>query len=83
MGRDVLGKLSSTMFLLYFIVSCIFLTVVKDVIVWGNISGTNHLELNQAKIYKYDSSIWGPSSYSRPLLDMIFDRYVIVIVVII
>lgn len=49
-------------------------SVVKDVIVWGNISGTNHLELNQAKIYKYDSSIWSPSSYSRPLLDMIFDR---------
>ncbi|CAI9608187.1 unnamed protein product, partial [Staurois parvus] len=49
-------------------------SVVKDVIVWGNISGINHLELNQAKIYTYDSSIWGPPSYSRPLFDMIFDR---------
>ncbi|XP_071977162.1 putative malate dehydrogenase 1B [Engystomops pustulosus] len=49
-------------------------SVIKDVIVWGNISGTNHLDLQLAKLYKYESSIWGPSSFSRPLLPMIYDR---------
>nr|DBA20040.1 TPA: hypothetical protein GDO54_015781 [Pyxicephalus adspersus] len=49
-------------------------SVVKDVIVWGNISGINYLDLNEAKVYKYNSSIWGPPSYSRPLLDVMFDR---------
>ncbi|XP_075685989.1 putative malate dehydrogenase 1B isoform X2 [Rhinoderma darwinii] len=49
-------------------------SVIKDVIVWGNISGINHLDLHVAKIYKYESSIWGPSSFSRPLLSMIHDR---------
>ncbi|XP_068101081.1 putative malate dehydrogenase 1B isoform X2 [Hyperolius riggenbachi] len=49
-------------------------SMVKDVIVWGNISGINHHDLQQANIYKYDSSIWGPSNFSRPLLPMIFDR---------
>ncbi|XP_066432188.1 putative malate dehydrogenase 1B isoform X2 [Eleutherodactylus coqui] len=49
-------------------------SVIKDVIVWGNISGINLLDLHLAKIYNYDSSIWGPSSFSRPLLPMIHDR---------
>ncbi|KAM3917644.1 putative malate dehydrogenase 1B [Leptodactylus fuscus] len=49
-------------------------SVIKDVIVWGNISGINHLDLHLSKIYKYDSSIWGPSGFSRPLLPMIHDR---------
>lgn len=47
--------------------------VVKDVIVWGNISGVNFLDLQLAKVYHYDSAIWGPPSYSRPLLEMIYD----------
>ncbi|KAM4697838.1 putative malate dehydrogenase 1B [Rhinophrynus dorsalis] len=47
---------------------------IKDVIVWGNISGINHLDLREAKIYQYDSAIWGPPSFWRPLLSMIFDR---------
>ncbi|XP_077131856.1 putative malate dehydrogenase 1B isoform X3 [Ranitomeya variabilis] len=49
-------------------------SVVKDVVVWGNISGINLLDLHLAKMYKYDSSIWGPSNFSRPLLHMIHDR---------
>ncbi|XP_069839559.1 putative malate dehydrogenase 1B isoform X2 [Dendropsophus ebraccatus] len=49
-------------------------SVIKDVIVWGNISGINHLDLHLAKIYRYDSSIWGPSTFSRPLLPLIHDR---------
>ncbi|KAM4024661.1 putative malate dehydrogenase 1B isoform 2-T2 [Anomaloglossus baeobatrachus] len=49
-------------------------SVIKDVVVWGNITGINLLDLRLAKIYKYDSSIWGSSNFSRPLLHMIHDR---------
>ncbi|XP_073502459.1 putative malate dehydrogenase 1B isoform X3 [Phyllobates terribilis] len=49
-------------------------SAIKDVVVWGNISGINLLDLRLAKMYKYDSSIWGPSNFSRPLLHMIHDR---------
>eukprot|EP00079_Xenopus_tropicalis_P011380 XP_002937171.3 PREDICTED: putative malate dehydrogenase 1B [Xenopus tropicalis] len=48
--------------------------VVKDVILWGNISGTNFLDLQHAKIYQYDSAVWGPQGFWRPLKKMIFDR---------
>ncbi|XP_048726407.2 putative malate dehydrogenase 1B isoform X2 [Caretta caretta] len=46
---------------------------VKDVIVWGNISGNNYIDLSKAKVYRYDSAIWGPPNFSRRLLDMIYD----------
>ncbi|XP_075464642.1 putative malate dehydrogenase 1B isoform X1 [Ascaphus truei] len=46
---------------------------VKDVIVWGNISGIKHLDLHQAKIYNYDSAVWGPPHFSRSLLNVIYD----------
>ncbi|XP_044160365.1 putative malate dehydrogenase 1B [Bufo gargarizans] len=49
-------------------------SVIKDVIIWGNIGGINLLDLHVSKIYEYDSSIWGPSSFFRPLLPMIHDR---------
>ncbi|XP_029462209.1 putative malate dehydrogenase 1B isoform X2 [Rhinatrema bivittatum] len=47
---------------------------VKDVIVWGNISGMSHLDLKIAKVYKYDGAIWGPGNFSHPMLDVIYDR---------
>ncbi|XP_038605349.1 putative malate dehydrogenase 1B isoform X1 [Tachyglossus aculeatus] len=46
---------------------------IKDVIVWGNITGSNYIDLRKAKLYRYDSAIWGPPNYSRPLLGMIYD----------
>uniref|UniRef100_A0A8D0G7V9 Putative malate dehydrogenase 1B n=1 Tax=Sphenodon punctatus TaxID=8508 RepID=A0A8D0G7V9_SPHPU len=46
---------------------------IKDVIIWGNITGSSYIDLTKAKLYRYDSAIWGPPSFSRPLLDMIFD----------
>uniref|UniRef100_A0A7M4E0M6 Malate dehydrogenase 1B n=1 Tax=Crocodylus porosus TaxID=8502 RepID=A0A7M4E0M6_CROPO len=46
---------------------------IKDVIVWGNITGSSYIDLSNAKVYRYDSAIWGPPSFSRPLLDMIYD----------
>ncbi|XP_039926019.1 putative malate dehydrogenase 1B isoform X1 [Hirundo rustica] len=46
---------------------------VKDVIVWGNISGSNYIDLSHAKLYGYDCAIWGPPNFQRPLLNMIYD----------
>ncbi|XP_075790478.1 putative malate dehydrogenase 1B isoform X1 [Pelodiscus sinensis] len=46
---------------------------IKDVIIWGNISGRSYIDLSKAKVYRYDSAIWGPPSFSRHLLDMIYD----------
>ncbi|KFP82979.1 Putative malate dehydrogenase 1B, partial [Acanthisitta chloris] len=46
---------------------------VKDVIVWGNISGSNYIDLSHAKLYGYDSAIWGPANFARPLLNMLYD----------
>ncbi|XP_032549377.1 putative malate dehydrogenase 1B isoform X1 [Chiroxiphia lanceolata] len=47
---------------------------VKDVIVWGNITGSNYIDLSHTKLYGYDSAIWGPANFQRPLLNMIYDR---------
>ncbi|KAG8521030.1 putative malate dehydrogenase 1B, partial [Galemys pyrenaicus] len=46
---------------------------IKDVIIWGNISGNNYIDLRKARIYNYESAIWGPPHYSRPILSLIFD----------
>ncbi|KAB1278849.1 putative malate dehydrogenase 1B [Camelus dromedarius] len=46
---------------------------IKDVIIWGNISGNNYVDLRKAKIYRYESAVWGPPDYSRPVLSLIFD----------
>ncbi|NXG18913.1 MDHC protein, partial [Grallaria varia] len=47
---------------------------VKDVIVWGNITGSNYIDLSHAKLYGYDSAVWGQANFQRPLLNMIYDR---------
>nr|XP_012594324.1 putative malate dehydrogenase 1B isoform X2 [Microcebus murinus] len=46
---------------------------IKDVIVWGNISGNNYIDLRKTKVYRYESAIWGPPQYSRSVLKLIFD----------
>ncbi|NWR72405.1 MDHC protein, partial [Centropus unirufus] len=46
---------------------------VKDVIVWGNISGSNYIDLSHAKLYGYDGAIWGPADFPRPLLKILYD----------
>ncbi|XP_064017123.1 putative malate dehydrogenase 1B isoform X1 [Pogoniulus pusillus] len=46
---------------------------VKNVIVWGNITGHNYIDLSHAKLYGYDCAIWGPDDFPRPLLNMIYD----------
>ncbi|KAM4626190.1 putative malate dehydrogenase 1B [Discoglossus pictus] len=47
--------------------------LIRDLIVWGNISGTTYLDLEHAKVYHYDSAVWGPPTFFRPLLSMIHD----------
>ncbi|NXG58550.1 MDHC protein, partial [Hemiprocne comata] len=46
---------------------------VKDVIVWGNITGCNYIDLSHAKLYGYDCAIWGPPNFPHPLLSVIYD----------
>ncbi|NWW69917.1 MDHC protein, partial [Climacteris rufus] len=46
---------------------------IKDVIVWGNITGSNYIDLSHAKLYGYDSAIRGPANFQRPLLNMVYD----------
>ncbi|MBZ3889815.1 Krueppel-like factor 7 [Sciurus carolinensis] len=46
---------------------------IKDVIIWGNITGNNYVDLRKARVYRHDSAIWGPPQFSRPVLDVIFD----------
>ncbi|NXE58983.1 MDH dehydrogenase, partial [Calcarius ornatus] len=46
---------------------------VKDVIVWGNITGSNYIDLSHAKLCGYDCAIRGPPNFQRPLLNMIYD----------
>ncbi|XP_075286437.1 putative malate dehydrogenase 1B isoform X2 [Opisthocomus hoazin] len=46
---------------------------VKDVIVWGNITGCNYIDLSHAKLYGYDCAVWGPANFPRPLLNMLYD----------
>ncbi|XP_017656863.2 putative malate dehydrogenase 1B isoform X1 [Nannospalax galili] len=46
---------------------------IKDVIIWGNISGNNYVDLRKAKVYKYESAVRGPPKYSHSVLSLIFD----------
>ncbi|XP_054978825.1 putative malate dehydrogenase 1B isoform X1 [Sorex araneus] len=46
---------------------------IKDVIIWGNISGNHYIDLRQTKVYRHEGAIWGPPEYSHPVLNLIFD----------
>ncbi|XP_066543423.1 putative malate dehydrogenase 1B isoform X2 [Amia ocellicauda] len=45
----------------------------KDLIVWGNISGSFYIDLQRAKVFRYDGAIWGPPEFSQSVLDVIYD----------
>lgn len=47
---------------------------ITDVIVWGNISGRFHIDLQQAKVYRYKGAIRGPAGFSQSVLEMVYDR---------
>lgn len=47
---------------------------ITDVIIWGNISGHFHVDLQRAKVYGYKGAIWGPAGFSQNVLEMVYDR---------
>ncbi|XP_071183952.1 putative malate dehydrogenase 1B [Salvelinus alpinus] len=47
---------------------------VTDVIIWGNIRGSSHVDLQRAKVFQYEGAIWGPLDFSQPVLEIIYDR---------
>ncbi|KAF7689740.1 hypothetical protein HF521_013093 [Silurus meridionalis] len=47
---------------------------ITDVIVWGNISGHFHIDLQRAKIFRYKGAIWGPEGFFKDVLDTVCDR---------
>ncbi|XP_017312418.1 putative malate dehydrogenase 1B isoform X1 [Ictalurus punctatus] len=47
---------------------------ITDVIVWGNISGRYHVDLQRAKVYRYKGAIWGPAGFSQNILEIVYDR---------
>ncbi|XP_062906080.1 putative malate dehydrogenase 1B [Mobula hypostoma] len=46
---------------------------VKDVIVWGNIGRTTYIDLHRARVHRYESAVWGPPEFSRPVLEVLND----------
>ncbi|KAM6269139.1 putative malate dehydrogenase 1B isoform 2-T2 [Porphyrio hochstetteri] len=46
---------------------------VKDVIVWGNITGCNYIDLSHAKLCGYNCAVWSPATFPHPLLNKIYD----------
>ncbi|XP_053138728.1 putative malate dehydrogenase 1B isoform X3 [Hemicordylus capensis] len=47
---------------------------IKNLIIWGNVSGNSFVDLTNTQLYRYDSAIWGPPNFSRRLLELMFDR---------
>uniref|UniRef100_A0A8C1XEB6 Malate dehydrogenase 1B, NAD (soluble) n=1 Tax=Cyprinus carpio TaxID=7962 RepID=A0A8C1XEB6_CYPCA len=46
---------------------------ITNVIVWGNISGSFHIDLQRAKVFRCDGAIWGPDGFSQQVMEMIYD----------
>uniref|UniRef100_A0A3Q1HCU8 Lactate/malate dehydrogenase C-terminal domain-containing protein n=1 Tax=Anabas testudineus TaxID=64144 RepID=A0A3Q1HCU8_ANATE len=49
---------------------------IKDVIVWGNISGSFYIDLQRAKVFNYNGAIKGPSFFCQSVLNIFHDRFV-------
>ncbi|KAF3706311.1 putative malate dehydrogenase 1B [Channa argus] len=47
---------------------------IKDVIVWGNISGSFYIDLQRAKVFNYNGAIKGPSFFSQSVLQIFHDK---------
>ncbi|KAL6115443.1 mdh1b [Pungitius sinensis] len=47
---------------------------IRDVIVWGNISGSFYIELQWTKVFNYDGAIKGPAFFSQPALKLLHER---------
>ncbi|KAA0722617.1 putative malate dehydrogenase 1B [Triplophysa tibetana] len=49
-------------------------TDITNIIIWGNITGNCHIDLQKAPVFRYEGAVWGPDSFSQPVLEMIYDR---------
>lgn len=47
---------------------------VTNIILWGNISGSFHIDLQRARVFNYDGAIKGPAFFSQPVLTVLHDR---------
>ncbi|XP_038574952.1 putative malate dehydrogenase 1B isoform X2 [Micropterus salmoides] len=47
---------------------------VRNVIVWGNISGSFYIDLQRAKVFNYGGAIKGPAFFSQPVQTILHDR---------
>ncbi|XP_039504219.1 putative malate dehydrogenase 1B [Pimephales promelas] len=46
---------------------------INDVVVWGNISDSFHVDLQRAELLRYDGAIRGPDGFSQRVMEMIYD----------
>ncbi|XP_043966375.1 putative malate dehydrogenase 1B isoform X3 [Gambusia affinis] len=53
---------------------CVMSSDVKDVVVWGNISGNFVIDLRQAKVFNYPGAVRVPPPFSLPVLGVLYDR---------
>ncbi|XP_078407670.1 putative malate dehydrogenase 1B [Cetorhinus maximus] len=47
---------------------------IKNVILWGNLGRSVYIDLQRARVSQYESAIWGPPEFSRPLLEILHDK---------
>ncbi|KAM3857152.1 putative malate dehydrogenase 1B [Diretmus argenteus] len=47
---------------------------ITDVFVWGNISGSFYVDLQRAKVFNHTGAVRGPAFFSRPILELLYDR---------
>nr|XP_057907484.1 putative malate dehydrogenase 1B isoform X2 [Doryrhamphus excisus] len=47
---------------------------VTDVIVWGDVGESFHIDLQRAKVFNYDGAIKGPPFFFQPVLEIIYDK---------
>ncbi|TTE66794.1 Malate dehydrogenase, cytoplasmic [Bagarius yarrelli] len=46
---------------------------ITDVIIWGNINGHFHVDLQRAKVHRYQGAIRGPEGFFQKVLEMIYN----------
>ncbi|KAL8616452.1 hypothetical protein ACOMHN_041055 [Nucella lapillus] len=47
---------------------------VADLIIWGNINGKHFIDNSKSRVHGYDGAMWGPPSYSLPVVEMVHDN---------
>ncbi|KAK7092588.1 putative malate dehydrogenase 1B [Littorina saxatilis] len=47
---------------------------VVDLIIWGNANGKHFIDNSKSRVHGYDGAVWGPPSYSVPVMEMVHDN---------